>query len=215
MTTTKKEGLLFIITGVTVASFIVLAILLISTLIYQYQSRDATAYMPPSIYEIEAASASTDTSNIQLAKPERLKIPSLDIDAKVKEVGLTKDGAMATPGNFTDVGWYAAGTIPGDMGSAVMDGHVDNALALPGVFKDLHRTELGDDIYVIAEDGTTLHFVVSSIDSYEYDSAPTEEIFNERTAARLKLITCGGTWLSELKTYDKRVVVTADLVKRS
>ena len=63
--------------------------------------------------------------------PARLRIPALGIDAHVQQTGLTKSGAMGAPTNFTDVAWYKFGPVPGQMGSAVIDSHMDNGLALP------------------------------------------------------------------------------------
>src|SRR5581483_3680239 len=80
--------------------------------------------------------------------PARLIIPSLHIDAPVEYVGVNAAGNMRAPSNFTDVAWYDRGTVPGTQGSAVMDGHVDNGLGLPGVFKNLATLQPGADIYV-------------------------------------------------------------------
>ncbi len=141
------------------------------------------------------------------SKPLRLLIPSLAIDAHVQEVGITTKGTMGVPNNFKDVGWYKYGVAPGQLGSAVIDGHVDNALALAGVFKRLADIKTGDDIYVVSEDGTKLRFIVVDIQSYPYNDAPTDIIFTRDDAARLNLITCAGTWLIGQRTYNKRLVV--------
>ena len=144
--------------------------------------------------------------------PVRLAIPSIDVNAKVQETGLTAKGEMGIPTNFTDVAWYKHGTIPGEVGSAVIDGHVDNALGLPGVFSKLKNVKRGDDIYVTDKNGTKIHFVVREVQEYPYDKAPAEEIFNESERSLLRLITCGGKWIQSAKTYDTRVVVTAEYI---
>ena len=115
------------------------------------------------------------------------------------------------PNNFTDVGWYKLGVIPGQPGSAVIDGHVDNGLDLAGVFKHLSDIKVGDDIYVVNRAGVQTHFVVSEIDSYDYQNVPTDLIFNQSGPAQLHLITCQGDWVSGGDTYDHRLVVTATL----
>ena len=144
--------------------------------------------------------------------PVHLAIPSLKINAAMQYLGVNSKGALGVPNNFTDVGWYAAGTIPGDRGSAVIDGHVDNGLALAGVFKHLATIAIGDEILVTDHDGTIIHFAVTSIQSFDYKDAPVNMIFNEHEGSFLKLITCGGTWIPGDRTYDQRVVVTAVLV---
>ncbi|HEV7449625.1 MAG TPA: class F sortase [Candidatus Paceibacterota bacterium] len=143
--------------------------------------------------------------------PERLRIPALGINAFVRQVGVNAQGNMATPGNFTDVGWYRYGTVPGFVGSAVIDGHVDNALALDGVFKHLSDLKAGDDIYVDTASSTPLHFVVVDVESYPSDQVPLDKLFNTKDKARLNLITCTGTWIQNQKEYDQRLVVYAEL----
>lgn len=140
--------------------------------------------------------------------PLRLIIPVLEIDAKVQKVGINKKGNMATPNNFTDVGWYKYGAAPGEMGSAVMAGHVDNGLALPGVFKHLSELKEGDDIYVEMDDGEEIHFRVASTMTYDYNAKP-KEVFNQDDDRYLKLVTCVGTWMPVFRTHDKRLVVSA------
>lgn len=141
--------------------------------------------------------------------PVRLKIPSLSIDAHVQHVGTTQQGNMAAPSNFSDVGWYKHGTVPGMAGSAVIDGHVDNALALPGVFEHLAYAKVGDDIYIETVDGKNLHFRVRAIEVYPYKEVPAKYVFEKTNEARLNLITCDGTWIAGEKTYDKRLIVYA------
>lgn len=145
------------------------------------------------------------------SRPERLIIPSLQIDALVQQVGIKANGAMATPSNFTDVGWYKYGTIPGQEGSAVIAGHLDNGLALPGVFKHLSELQVGDDLYVQTVDGSKLRFVVKDIKKYPYTAVPTEKVFNAQGAAQLNLITCEGSWLPSARTYDHRLIVYTTL----
>lgn len=142
----------------------------------------------------------------------RLTIPKIGIDAKVQEVGITSKGAMAAPRNFFQVGWYKYGAYPGETGSAVMAGHVDNGIALPAVFHDLPLLEIGDDIYIETKDGKKLHFKVSGQSVHDFDTAPAE-VFNESGGKFLKLITCTGSWIKELRTHDKRLIIKATLVE--
>lgn len=144
--------------------------------------------------------------------PIRLRVPELDIDAHIQEVGVNHLGNMASPSNFTDVGWYKYGTPPGFTGSAVITGHVDNALALDGVFKRLGELTVGDDIYIEKKDGGELHFRVVEIQKYPYTRVPLKILFSRRDVPRLNLITCGGIWLPHEKSYDERLIVYTELV---
>lgn len=141
------------------------------------------------------------------SKPVRLEIPSLGIDAKVQYVGVNGKGEMGIPSNFKDVAWYRYGTVPGQLGSAVIAGHVDNGLALPVVFWRLKEMRVGNDVYVVARDGSKLRFTVTGIATYPYTESPAERIFGESDKARLNLITCAGSWLKGLRTYSERLVI--------
>lgn len=145
--------------------------------------------------------------------PARLQIPVLGIDADVQHVGVNENGNMGVPSNYTDVAWYKYGTVPGQIGSAVIDGHVDNGLGLSGVFKHLGDLKPGDDVYIVTKEGAKLHFKVSSIATYPYKSVPAELLFSRKDGAWLNLITCGGKWVKSDKTYNQRIVVFTKLVR--
>ena len=159
------------------------------------------SYAPPNAPVVAASSSD----------PVRLIIPSLHINAAVQYVGVKADGSMGTPNNFTDVAWYKYGTTPGQLGSAVIDGHVDNGLGLDGVFKHLQDIQVGADIFVQEKDGQQLHFKVIDIETYPYKNVPLQTVFAQTDAARLNLVTCEGVWVPNGKTYDHRLVVYTEL----
>jgi LPXTG-site transpeptidase (sortase) family protein len=172
-----------------------------------------TEVVPPSTVGTTTTATEIGTAVTSSEKPARLLIPSLDISAAVQYVGVKANGAMANPSNFKDVGWYKYGTVPGREGSAVIAGHVDNALALDGVFKELGKIRVGDEVYVVRNDDVKLRFKVTRIEEYPYKEAPAQEIFATGGGKYLNLITCSGTWVKEEKSYDKRLVVYTALVE--
>lgn len=147
--------------------------------------------------------------------PGRLIIPKLGIDTNVQNVGVTKTGNMAAPDNLTDAGWYKFGAPPGRLGSAVMAGHVDNALGKPAVFYRLKELQQGDEIFVVRKDGKRLRFVVERQEIYPYNLSgdKLEEIFHDKDATRLNLITCEGAWVKEARSAEKRIVIYAFLAE--
>lgn len=170
------------------------------------------------IYAPESEVASTTLAAVAPAReaspgelPKRLRIPSLSINAYVKHVGITADGDMATPGNFVDVGWYKYGTVPGFVGSAVIDGHVDNGLGRLGVFKTLGEIKVGDEVFVDTASSTPLRFVVREVVSYPLADVPAKRIFTDTTGAYLNLITCDGVFNKHANDYESRLVVYAVL----
>lgn len=142
--------------------------------------------------------------------PARLVIPKINVDAPVQAVGITKKGNMATPNNFMDVGWYKYGPLPGNMGSAVIAGHVDNGVALPAVFYNLKKLESGDEIFITTESNELLRFTVVGSKVYDFN-AKADEVFLENDRKLLKLITCTGVWLKDYRTRNQRLVVSAVL----
>jgi sortase A len=165
--------------------------------------------------EIQVAGvAQSQIHNIQAtsSEPARLIIPVLNIDTKIQKVGLTQKGTMGVPSNFSDVGWYKYGPIPGNPGNAVIDGHLDNAIALAGVFKHLAELKEGDEVHVVDIDGVTHHFKVIGTSSYDYNAASPEEVFGTTNDVNLNLITCEGVWDQSHKSYTERLVVFTKLI---
>ena len=194
-------------TIVTVAIIAVAAIAFAHTAVRALVSDPEPAPEDAIVREYQAGKA--------VSLPVRLRIPALGVAAAIQKVGVNDAGNMRAPSNFSDVSWYAPGTVPGQEGSAVIAGHLDNGLGLPGVFRRLSDLTAGDEIYLESEDGTTLRFVVSGSASYRYDEVPTDIIFNRVDGARLNLITCDGDFLPLRRTYDERFVVFATLATTS
>ncbi|HYC83300.1 MAG TPA: class F sortase [Candidatus Paceibacterota bacterium] len=145
--------------------------------------------------------------------PSRFLIPRLGIDAEVQPVGVNAKGAVGTPTRFKDVAWYREGPKPGEEGGAVINGHLDNALGLPGVFYRLPTVEIGDEVQVLDEKGTIMTFSVYAIDRYPYNQALSPDLMETAGRAELRIITCTGSWLSSKKTYSERLVVSARLTR--
>jgi LPXTG-site transpeptidase (sortase) family protein len=146
--------------------------------------------------------------------PQRLIIPAIGINANVQRTGVSKKGTMAVPTNYTDVGWYRYGSVPGESGSAVMAGHLDNGFGLSAVFKHLADLNAGDDVYVKDASGEMLHFKVRKVELLDPTSS-TQEIFASSNSSHLNLITCEGDWIPSKKMYSGRRVVFTDFVGTS
>ena len=157
------------------------------------------------------------------ATPMRLLIPAISINAVVEEVGiLTKGdfaGDLATPmetptrSQWTNVGWYAAGPRPGERGSAVIDGHLDDNYGQPAVFWNLRKLHAGDEVQVVMSNGKKLTFRVSRIESYPPQAAPLQDIFGNNGGIYLNLITCAGDWIRSEGQTTLRLVVYTTLVE--
>lgn len=139
--------------------------------------------------------------------PSRLLIPRLHIDASIVPMGLTASGNMEAPKTNTDTGWYSSGTRPGNVGSAVIDGHL--GLQDDAVFGKLSSLVAGDKLSVIDNQGSTALFVVRKALAYEKDSNASD-IFSSKNGAHLNLITCNGDWDASQTTFAKRLIIFSD-----
>src|SRR5262245_32607901 len=61
------------------------------------------------------------------SRPVRISIPSINVYAPVMSVGLAANGAIGTPplADNNLAGWYSGGPSPGQLGPAILVGHVD------------------------------------------------------------------------------------------
>lgn len=141
--------------------------------------------------------------------PVKLKIPSIYVDSNIESLGLTKDGAMDSPSGGLNTGWYNLGPRPGEIGSAVIDGHSgwSNGKA---VFDDLYKIKIGDKVYVEDKEGLISTFSVVKIIKYEPDAYVKDVFFSTDGKSHLNLITCSGFWDNILKSHSKRLVVFTD-----
>ena len=143
--------------------------------------------------------------------PVHLSIPKINVDASIEEVGLTQEGAMDVPIGRTNAGWFSSGTKPGEIGSAVVDGHYGvwkNGTS--GVFNNLHKLRTGDKISIRNRKGNTIVFIVRELRIYKkYDNASSVFVSTDGKA-HLNLITCQGIWNKLQNTYPERLVVFAD-----
>lgn len=144
-------------------------------------------------------------------RPERLIIPGINVDAAVKEVGLTSVGAMDMIKSLNDVAWYELGQRPGDNGTAVFGGHYDGRKnGEVAVFDNLYKLRQGDKIFVEDDQGVTTTFVVRESRRYESHADATDVFVSNDGKAHLNLIACDGVWNKVAKSYSQRLVVFTD-----
>lgn len=146
-------------------------------------------------------------------RPVRMAIPRLGVDANVESVGLTADRAMDVPKAWANVGWYENGFRPGEVGNAVIAGHLDTNTGGPAVFWSLDTLQPGDEVTVTYENGDVYTFMVESSETYQHDTEGPiiERIFGGSLTPDLNLITCDGAWDHGQATYSHRLVVFTTL----
>jgi sortase (surface protein transpeptidase) len=161
------------------------------------------------------APASTDApADEAVAQPVAVSIPAIDVRSDLLELGLNADGTVEVPPLERDdrAGWYEPGPEPGAVGPAVILGHVDSAQWGPGVFFDLGALEKGDEISVTRADGTVAVFAVDRVERHPKDEFPTIDVYGNTDDAQLRLITCGGAFDPEARSYEDNTIAFASLV---
>jgi len=142
--------------------------------------------------------------------PVRLEVPSLGVDAAVDAVGVEDDGSMVIPAEVDRVGWYRFGPEAGAAaGNAVIAGHVDTAAQGPGALFDLQGVEVGAEMLVTDGAGTLHRYTVISRERMTKSDLPVDTIFARTGEHRLVVITCGGDFLPETRSYADNVIITA------
>ncbi|MER7765241.1 class F sortase [Streptomyces sp. NPDC097619] len=154
-----------------------------------------------------------DLQTMEHSTVERVRIPSINVDAPVMAVGLDAEGWVDAPPPQDPnlAGWYLNGIAPGQRGSAVIVGHVDNAQG-PAVFYGLGSVRKGSHIEVARYDGKTAVFEVYGVEVFSKDNFPGARVYGDTGHAELRVITCGGGY-SKAKGYDGNVVVFARMVE--
>ncbi|MCT9079400.1 class F sortase [Streptomyces fulvoviolaceus] len=148
------------------------------------------------------------------ARPQRIDIPGLGVQAPVVARGLDRQGAVDPPpfDQLGVVGWYAAGAKPGAAGTALMVGHVDTETR-PAVFYKLSSLKPGETVRVIRDDGRVAEFTVDDVQVVTRDHFDAQQAYGQRESGRaeLRLITCGGTFDRASRSYTANVIVSAYL----
>lgn len=147
------------------------------------------------------------------AVPDRVRIPSIQVDAPVMPVGLDADGWVGAPPPQDPnlAGWFTGAVSPGEKGTAVVVGHVDNQQG-PAVFYGLGALKQGNRVEIARKDGKTAVFEVYGIEVFEKNNFPGDRVYGSKGTPELRVITCGGGF-SKQNGYDGNVVAFARLVE--
>lgn len=137
-------------------------------------------------------------------------VPRLNVNAPLVVLGMTVDGALAVPplDHANVAGWYGGGPTPGQRGSAVIAGHLDTRTG-PAVFARLGELRAGDVVGVVRSDGTVAVFAVDRLERALKSRFPAAEVYGPTDERRLRLVTCGGTFDRDRRSYSHNVIVHA------
>jgi len=172
----------------------------------------ATNRGQPSPLPVPSSTSGPVVDAVTLARstPVRVRIAAIGVDSGLMDLGLRADGSLEVPPSAFPAGWYTGGPTPGELGLAIITGHVDwNG---PGVFYNLHNLKPGDQVTVTRADGSKPAFRVTRVAQFPKDHFPTKLVYGNIDHAGLRLITCGGSFNSQTGHYEGNIVVFADLI---
>ncbi len=161
--------------------------------------------------ESMAKLARVTAPRIARSRPVTLTIAVLGIHTAVGTLGLQADHQVMVPTSTHVVGWYDDGPAPGQLGSAVILGHVDSYVG-PGTFFYLKNLKAGDSIVATLADGAVTRFDVTSVVQYSKSAFPDQLVYGPHGTRSLQLVTCGGTFDHETGHYESNIVVFSRLV---
>ena len=145
------------------------------------------------------------------SRPVALRVAALGLAVPLSELGLNPDGTVEVPTDYQQPGWFRLGPTPGQVGSAVILGHVDSYRG-PAVFFRLRSLRVGDRVEVGLADGGVAHFAVRAVETYLKREFPARRVYASRGYSALHLVTCGGTFDRRTRSYLSNVVVYTSLV---
>ncbi|WP_405824833.1 class F sortase [Streptomyces sp. NBC_01390] len=144
---------------------------------------------------------------------DRVRIPAIRVDAPLLPVGLDAAGWVDAPPPEDPnlAGWFTGAVSPGEKGTAVIVGHVDNKQG-PAVFYGLGALKKGHRVEVQRQDGKVAVFEIYGIEVFEKNNFPGDRVYGSKNTPELRVITCGGGF-SKQNGYAGNVVVFARLVE--
>ena len=145
--------------------------------------------------------------------PVAIDIPSINVHSTaLVPLSVGADGVLPAPTDYQAPGWYTGGPTPGQLGPAIIAGHVDGPDG-PAIFYRLGELTAGAEVTITRQDGTIARFVIDSIASYPKAEFPTSVVYGNTTnRAELRLITCGGKFDRTTGHYVNNVIAFGHLV---
>lgn len=142
--------------------------------------------------------------------PVRVRIPAIGVSSALMRLGLDSDGTLEVPPGAYPAGWYTGAPTPGELGPAIIAGHV-NWNEDAGVFEHLNDLRPGDRVVVSRSNGSAAVFRVSRVERFAKSAFPSRAVYGNIDHAGLRLITCSGLD-EQTDLYEDNTVAFAELV---
>jgi hypothetical protein len=149
------------------------------------------------------------------SEPVSLSIPAINVQSTLLHLGQTAQGSLQVPPpgpNYNRAAWYRLSPTPGELGPAILVGHIDSAKEGPSVFFRLGAMKKHDTVRVTRADGKVAVFSVDSVLRFSKQKFPRELVYGNTDHAALRIITCGGAFDRDSGSYLDNTIVLASLV---
>jgi len=142
--------------------------------------------------------------------PRVLRISKLDLEARVKRVGISLTGEPISPSNIFDVGWYDSSGKPNQQGAILINGHIQGRTK-DGVFHNLQTLLPNDEIQVELGDRTVVKYNVVKVQTFTGDQVDMDVALDTITAGKngLNLVTSSANYDGAANQSGQRVIVFA------
>jgi len=135
------------------------------------------------------------------------------VSSNLLHLGANSNGTIRVPSLRTSssrAAWYKYSATPGQIGTAVIEGHLDSYQGPAVVFR-LGALRPGNRGNVTLADGITAVFRVTGVRQYPKSNFPAITIYGATEYAALRLISCGGAFDYATGHYLSSTVVFASL----
>lgn len=144
--------------------------------------------------------------------PVRIQIPSIGAASNLQTLRTDATGKLIPPSTPGEAGWYGAGIVPGQIGPAIIAGHIDYSAGL-GVFERLEQMRVGETATVTMSTGKALTFRMTRGRIAPKAQFPTADVYGTTPDPQLRLITCAGIVDPSTGLYRDNYVVFLTLVR--
>lgn len=153
----------------------------------------------------------TDAKQTSTATATRVEIPAIGVSSALEQLPLDAAGVLTPPVEWQAAGWYKDGVVPGEVGPAVIAGHVDSN-AGPAVFFRLGDLAPGALVHVTLSTGEVVTYAVDRTTTAPKNAFPTALVYGPTPDSQLRLITCDGDFDRSTGHYEDNLIVFATAV---
>jgi hypothetical protein len=167
----------------------------------------------PSVHKGFVPKHLTPSAVADIISPNRIEIPKIHASAPIVPVGTTPDGELDVPLDPKVVGWWRYGAKPGaTVGTAILAGHINYA-GVTGEMAAIGQLNPGDKVYIFGTQNALrrheVQFTVTGVRTYHKTRLPYQQIFDQKSAGRIAIVTCGGPFDAATGNYLDNIVVFA------